>query len=94
MHASLLKHFNAVRAPLKHYEYLQGMSRDQLTVCAVAIAIRTAKFKVLQILIFGGLAMRPKHLFHCLFKFGGKLSNYNTLVVQHLYTLQRNIQNV
>ena len=29
-------HFNAVRAPLKHSEYLQGMNGHQLTICAAA----------------------------------------------------------
>ena len=31
-----MQHFNLVRAPLKHSEYLQGMSGNQLTICAVA----------------------------------------------------------
>ena len=31
-----VQYFNAVRAPLNHSEYLQGMNGDQLTICAVA----------------------------------------------------------
>jgi len=31
-----VQHLNAVRAPLKHSEYLQRMNGDQLALCAVA----------------------------------------------------------
>ena len=31
-----VQYFNAVRAPVKHSEYLQGMSGDQLSVCRAA----------------------------------------------------------
>ena len=53
---SATQHFNAVGTSLKHSEYLQGMSGDQLTICAAEGAIRTAK----ALESSSGLTMRPK----------------------------------
>jgi len=65
-------------APLKHSEYLQGMSGHQLTVCATA---DTAK-------VFGscsGLTMRPKHFCQ---KVGGKCMCCYALMIECNISMQ------
>ena len=43
MFGNSLVHFNAVRAPLNHSQYLQGMNGHQLTICAVARSNQTGQ---------------------------------------------------